>query len=59
VALLGLHLILQKMAWLHQGHHGGRGDLPVLDGLAAAALRALSECTIRRQRRKNRKLSLA
>lgn len=39
VALLGLHLIIEKMAWLHT-HYGRRRPVPVLDGLSDAARRA-------------------
>ena len=39
VALLGLHLIIEKMAWLHTHYYGRRGAVSVLDGLSDAARR--------------------
>ncbi|VFS13461.1 threonine efflux system [Citrobacter koseri] len=40
VALLGLHLIIEKMAWLHTIIMVGGWFVPVLDGLSDAAWRA-------------------
>ncbi len=39
VALMGLHLILEKMAWLHEIMYGGRWHLSAVDGLATALFR--------------------
>ena len=40
IALLGLHLIIEKMAWLHTHDYGWRWPVSLLDGLPDAARRA-------------------
>ena len=40
VVLLGLNLIIEKMAWLRYHYYGRRRTVSVLDGLPDAARRA-------------------